>query len=203
MALKDHSSFKYVHASRFPGQSKNKVFVFKMSVDLPGSGVDLVKRMQEGGDMENSWIMFDHVKRLKNWTTLACHLYDSKDCKVLTIACCDMQSEDGTTQTLLWKNLNIVMAENEVLTVNFKGFMADNTQANWNAVIKIYGGGDLSLSMVGRECTCLFHWSQNLDNVTQKYIKASLQFQHKQLCKDYKDAKTMDEAETKYHVICS
>ena len=26
--------------------------------------------------MENSWIMFDHVKRLKDWTTLACHVYD-------------------------------------------------------------------------------------------------------------------------------
>jgi hypothetical protein len=66
MALKDHSGFKYVHGSRFPGQFKDKIFVFKMSVDLPGSGVDLVKRMQVGGDMENSWIMFDHVKRLKD-----------------------------------------------------------------------------------------------------------------------------------------
>ena len=46
MALKDHSGFKYVHDSRFPGQSKDKVFVFKMSVDFSGSGVDLVKRMQ-------------------------------------------------------------------------------------------------------------------------------------------------------------
>ena len=45
MALKDHSDFKYVHGSRFPGQYKDKVFVFKMSVDLLGSGVDLVKRM--------------------------------------------------------------------------------------------------------------------------------------------------------------
>jgi hypothetical protein len=53
IALKDHLSFKYVYASRLSGQSKDKVFVFKMSVDLPGSGVDLVKRMQEGRDMEN------------------------------------------------------------------------------------------------------------------------------------------------------
>ena len=57
--------------------------------------------------------------------------------------------------------------------------------------------------MVGSERTCIFHWSQSLDKVTQKYIKTSLQFHHKQLCKDYKDAKTIDEAETKYHVICS
>lgn len=32
-----------------------------------------------------------------------------------------------------------------------------------------------------------------LDNVSQKYIKASLQFQHKQLCKNYKDVKTINE----------
>jgi hypothetical protein len=37
-----------------------------------------------------------------------------------------MQSEDGAAQTLLWENLNTVMAENGVLTVNFKGFMADS-----------------------------------------------------------------------------
>jgi hypothetical protein len=40
----------------------------KTSVDLPGSDVELVKMMQIGGDMENSWIMFDHVKRVKDWT---------------------------------------------------------------------------------------------------------------------------------------
>ena len=53
--------------------------------------------------MENSWIMFDHVKRLKDWTTLVCHVYDSKHCKVLNIVCCDMQYEDGTAQTLFGK----------------------------------------------------------------------------------------------------
>ena len=51
--------------------------------------------------MEISWIIFDHVKHLKNWTTLACHVYDNKYYKVLTIAYCDMQSEDGRAQTLL------------------------------------------------------------------------------------------------------
>ena len=66
MALNDHSGFKYVYDSRLPGQSKYKVFVFKMSVDLPGSGVNLVKRMQVGGDMEKLWIVFDHIKCLKD-----------------------------------------------------------------------------------------------------------------------------------------
>lgn len=87
--------------------------------------------------------------------------------------------------------------------VNFKGFMANRSQANWNAMRKIYGGGDPRMPMVNHEHTCLFHWSASVDKVTHNYIKPSLQFQHKQICKDYKDAKTMDEAKTKYYVLHS
>ena len=64
--------------------------------------------------MKHSWIVFDHIKHLKDWTILACHVYDNKYCKVLPIACCDMQSKDGVTQILLWENLNVVMANNGV-----------------------------------------------------------------------------------------
>ena len=100
MALKDYSGFKFIHENKFLGQSKGKVFVFKMSVDGPGSGVDLVKRMQPGGDLQDCWIMFDHVKHVESWTTMASHIYDSKYCKVMTIAICDMQSEDAEAQEL-------------------------------------------------------------------------------------------------------
>ena len=117
--------------------------------------------------MENSWIMFDHVKRVKDWITIACHVYDSRYCKILTIACCDMQSEDDTTQTFFWNNLNVVMAKNSVSKVNFKGFKADNAQVNWNAVRMVYGDGDPTLRMVAREHTCLLHWYASLDKVTQ------------------------------------
>jgi hypothetical protein len=68
-----------------------------------------------------------------------------------------MQSKNDAAQTLLWENLNTVMTENGVLTVNSKGFMADNAQTNWNAVMKIYGRGDPSLPMMGRERICFFH----------------------------------------------
>ena len=76
MALKDYSSFKFIHENKFPCQSKGKVFVFKMFVDRLGSGVNLVKRMQPGGDLQDYWIMFDHVKRVENWTTMASHVYN-------------------------------------------------------------------------------------------------------------------------------
>ena len=116
--------------------------------------------------MENSWIMFDHVKHLKDWTTMACHVYDSRYCKVLTIVCCDMQSEDGAAQIIFWKILNFVMAENDIPNVNFKGFMANSVQANWNAVKTIYRDGDPSLPMVARKRTCLLYWSASSDKMT-------------------------------------
>jgi hypothetical protein len=107
------------------------VYVFKMLEDGPGSGVDLVKRMQPRGDLKNAWLMFDHVKRVKEWTTMACHVYDAAYCKVMTIAVCDMQSEDTKVQYIMWKELNDLMAKNGVENTSF---MADSAQANWNAV---------------------------------------------------------------------
>jgi hypothetical protein len=49
MALKDHVVFKFVYGSRFLSQLKDKVFIFKMYIDLPGSDVALVKMMEVGG----------------------------------------------------------------------------------------------------------------------------------------------------------
>lgn len=39
--LANHSIFKFVNGSRYIGQSKDKVFVVKMFVDLPCSGMNL------------------------------------------------------------------------------------------------------------------------------------------------------------------
>ena len=40
--------------------------------------------------MEYLCIIFYHFQHLKDWTTHACHMYDSKYYKVLTITCCDV-----------------------------------------------------------------------------------------------------------------
>jgi hypothetical protein len=90
MAMKTYTTIEYIHANVFPGQGKDKVYVFKILEDEPGSDVDLVKRMQPRGDLENAWLMFDHVKRVKEWTIMAYHVYDAAYCKVMTIPICDM-----------------------------------------------------------------------------------------------------------------
>ncbi len=201
IALKNNPRFKFVHENRFPGQSKEKVFIFKMSVDLQGSGVDLVRRMQAGNDLSESWIMFDHIKRVKEWTMMACHVYEPRYYKVLTIACCDMQSEDHKAQALFWENLNKVMAENGVPNVNFRGFMADSAGGNWMAVRQVYGTGDPHIPMLDKERSCFFHFMANLDKYTTKYIKLSMQAQHKKLCLEYRDCKTQSDADAKYLAI--
>jgi hypothetical protein len=102
------------------------VYVFKMLVDGPGSGVDLVKHMQPRGDLENACLMFDHFKHVQEWTTMACHMYDGAYCKVMTIAVCDMQLEDMKVQCIMWRELNNLMKKNGVENPNFKGFIADS-----------------------------------------------------------------------------
>ncbi len=43
------------------------------------------------------------------------------------------------------------MANNGVPNPNFKGFMVDDAQANWNVVRIVYGSGNASDSMVDRK----------------------------------------------------
>jgi hypothetical protein len=92
--------------------------------------------------MENSCIIFNNVKRLKDRIIMICCVYDSRYYRVLTIACRDNQSEDGATQIIFWKNLKFVMSKNGVPNVNFKGIMVDSAQTNCNAVKTIYSDGD-------------------------------------------------------------
>jgi hypothetical protein len=201
--LRGCNKWPYVQENLFPGQGSdsNKVFVFKMSEVGPSSGIDLVKRMQPSGDLEDAWMMFDHVKCIKKWTTMACHVYDSTYCSVMTIAVRDMQSEDATAQSVLWKNLNAVLARHGVPEPKFKGFMVDSAQANWNAIREIYGSGDAAIPMKDQERTCLFYWTQSLEKHTKADIQADLQDQYRLLCKQYKIATSPDESETQYRAI--
>jgi len=73
--MKKESKFEFIHDNVFLGQGKEKVYIFKMLTKGPESGVDLIRRMQPRRDLGNAWLMFDHVKRVKEWTTMACHVY--------------------------------------------------------------------------------------------------------------------------------
>lgn len=87
--------------------------------------------------------------------------------------------------------------------VKFEGFIVSNAHANWIATRKVYGDGNVLIPLEGRERTCIFHWSANLDKKTQKHIWPPIQHQHMQFIKDYRDAKHMEEVNIKYQVIHS
>ena len=111
-----------------------------------------------------------------------------------------MQSKVTEIQVQFWRCLNAVMIRHGVDYPNFKGFMA---MANWNAVCIVYGSGSSNDKMENRERTCLLHWSTSLQKHTQKHIKEAFQQQHIILCNQYKDSKSMEDAETRYLAIQS
>ena len=49
MTMKRESKFDFIHDNVFPGQGKEKVYMFKMLTEGPGSEVDLVRRMNRLG----------------------------------------------------------------------------------------------------------------------------------------------------------
>jgi hypothetical protein len=61
-----------------------------MLINGVGSGVNLITQMQHVGDLQNVWIMFDHVKHVASWITMACHVYNLVFCKMLTAIVYDM-----------------------------------------------------------------------------------------------------------------
>jgi len=69
--------------------------------------------------------MFDHMKCVIGWTTMACHVYDLIYCKVMTSVICDMQSKDIKAQHIMWTKLNEMMLKNRFPKSKFK--RADST----------------------------------------------------------------------------
>jgi hypothetical protein len=192
--LKKSSTYDYIHDSKFPSQGNELVYLFKMSTCGQGSGVSLVDRMQPGGDLENKWVMFDHVKRVKEWTTFGVHVYDPDYCSVMTIVVCDMQSERADAQERVWLSLLAVTEKHGMSNVNFKGFMCDSAQANFNVVRVVFGSEDPTVPMENREKMCLFHWKMALEHHTKQLIRADLQDEHIRLCQEYRKSPSIADA---------
>jgi hypothetical protein len=193
--LKKSLTFDYIHDSKFPGQGDELVYLFKMSTCGQGSGVSLVCRMQFGRDLENEWIMFDHIKRIKEWITFGVHVYDPDYCSVMTIAVCDMQLEMADAQERVWLSSLAVMEKHGMSNVNFKGFMCDSAQANFNVVRVVFGSGVPTIPMENRERTCLFHWKMALERHTKQLIRSDLQVEHIRLCQEYMKSPRIDDAD--------
>jgi hypothetical protein len=91
LKLKALFGYNYIQDRCFPGQHvQQKVYLFKMFVDGVASVFDLVHWMQSSDDLQNAWMMFDHVKHVQGWMTMACHIYDPIYYKVMMVIVYDM-----------------------------------------------------------------------------------------------------------------
>ncbi len=75
-------------------------------------------------------MMFDRIKCIQGWSTMAYHVYDPVYYKVMMIVFCDMQSKDMEVQCILWRKLNAFVEKKGLGTLVFKGFTVDGVQAN-------------------------------------------------------------------------
>jgi hypothetical protein len=66
IAMKRYITIEYIHSNVFPGQGKDKVNIFKMLVDKPRSGMDLVKHMQPRRDFKSVWLLLTMSSMFKN-----------------------------------------------------------------------------------------------------------------------------------------
>jgi hypothetical protein len=90
-----------------------------------------------------------------------------------------------------------VLDKNGVANMNFKGFMCDSAQANFNAMQVLFGSGDPKVPMENKERTCMFHWKMALERHTKQLIKPELQSEHIRLCQDYRMCQSIGEVDSK------
>jgi hypothetical protein len=105
-----------------------------------------------------------------------------------------MQFENTNDQCVMWRKLNEVMAKHGVPSPYFKGFMVNNAQVNWNVMHIVYESNDLYVQLQDKERTCSFHWSQLIDKHTKWQIKPKLRDQHKALCYEYTNSRSLEKA---------
>ena len=77
--------------------------------------------------------------------------------------------------------------------------MADNAQANWNAVQVVYGNDKKEDRIDDRKRTCLFHWAQSMLKYMDKHIVQNMREHHVKMCHEYRTARTLAEAKSLYH----
>ena len=104
------------------------------------------------------------------------------------------------SQCLFWECMNETLINHGCEKADFYGFMADEAQANWNAVRHVFNGDKGNL-MEGRERSCLFHWKQSMHQHTTKYIVAPSQASHISMCEKWRQAPSKEAAAAEARLI--
>lgn len=186
--------FPYIQRFLYPGQASatDRCHIFKMSVKGPGSGLDLLRRMQLGGSLDGAWVMFDVMHRCtKGWLTFSAHVYDHNFRALCTIFTCELRGEDAGSLEKAWTLMIDVAKENGLENITIKGFMADNAEAGWIAVRNVFFGG---FPDPERERSDAFHFRQSFIRHSQDGIKPEKREAHFKLWERMRHAASYVEA---------
>ena len=181
MHIQRHSLFPCIQRYRLPGQGSksDRAFILKMTEKGDGSGVDILRRMQKGGPLEGTWVMFDVMHRINTgWLTFSAHVYDHNYRGLCTIFTCELMSEDAESQETAWREMISVAKEKGLTSIEIHGFMADNAQAGWIAVRNVFFDG---LPNPGRERSDCFHFKKSLRQHTLDCILPQKHEEHYEL----------------------
>ncbi|CAM6096679.1 unnamed protein product [Calypogeia fissa] len=160
-----------------------------MTTQGTGSRVDILRRMQPGGSLKGAWLMFDIMHRCTGgWLTLNSHIYDHHLPALSTIFTCELKAQDPESQETAWRLMVDVASRNGVREVNIKGFMADNAEAGWQAVHRVFFNG---LPDPSREQSDLFHFKQSFVLHANEGIPFEKREEHKLMWDRMHDAPNM------------
>lgn len=115
IVFKDQSTLTYIYDSNFPEHVRPNNY-FHNNSRPSRAWCEVCETYVGWRGMKNTCIVFEHVKRLKDWTTMAYCVYNGKHCKLLIITYCDMLSRNDTTLTLFREILNVGIVEMECQT---------------------------------------------------------------------------------------
>ncbi|CAM6102386.1 unnamed protein product [Calypogeia fissa] len=124
-----------------------------------GSGVDILKRMQPGGSLDGTWVIFDVMHRCTGgWLTFSAHTYDHHLWALSMIFTCELKTQDPESQETAWRLMVDIAKRHGVREVTIKGFMANNAEAGWEVVRNVFFNGKPDPF---RERSDLFHFKQS------------------------------------------
>ncbi|CAM6084792.1 unnamed protein product [Calypogeia fissa] len=160
-----------------------------MTTNGTGSGVDILKRMEPGGSLDGGWVMFDIMHRCTGgWLTFSAHIYDHHLRALSTIFTCELKAQDAESQETAWRLMVDIAKRHGVREVTIKGFMADNAEAGWQAVRRVFFNGKPKPT---RERSDLFHFKQSFVRHAKEGVPFNKREEHERMWERMKNAPNM------------
>ena len=139
--------------------------------------------MDSNSTLSEEYAFFDGKRnRVRNYLTIAIHVYHPLLRRIIRIASMDISSNETTeSMVLFFEMLNSALKEATGNSFNPVGFVCDEGGANHKALEVVYGNG-----VKERTITCLFHFEQCKNRYANALAKAVAKGEEEREVKQFK-----------------